>query len=209
MTATTNTSELTSSAEDLLPFAPAAYFDVRSIEQLKAFTDPLRVRILGVLARRVASNKQLAEVLEQPQPRVFHHLKTLLDLGLVRLVDTEIKGGNVEKYYRSIAHQFMLHTGPEFDPQSEDYDAALRGQFNGAIAAKIRDEIDRSAVRWPLHPPTIYRRRANLDHARTKEFDRKLRELLEEYWPMGGTTEVGTMWFAGFLYRDEDYEEAE
>src|SRR5690348_3113629 len=93
------------------------FYDVGDPEQLKAFTDPLRLRVLEILKAREATNKQIADELGQPPARVLHHVRVLAELGLIRLVDTQVKGGNVEKYYRAVARGFTLHASPELEPE--------------------------------------------------------------------------------------------
>src|SRR4051812_38121653 len=94
-------------------FAPAGSMLVEDPQQIKAFTDPLRVRVLVVLSERAATNQQIAAALGQPQARVLYHVRFLLETGLIRLVDTRIRGGNVEKYYRAAASTFQLKPAPE------------------------------------------------------------------------------------------------
>ena len=106
--------------------------------QIKAFTDPLRVRVLVVLAERAATNQQVADALGEPQAKVLYHIRFLLDVGLIRLVNTRIKGGNVEKYYRAVARSFAIQPTPE-----------LRGHVIGAEFQMLGDELAHSALAWP------------------------------------------------------------
>ena len=93
-------------------FNPAPVMIIESPEQIKAFTDPLRVKVLRILAERAATNQQIADLLGQPHAKVLYHIRFLVDVGLIKLVDTQIKGGNVEKYYRALANIFDLRPPP-------------------------------------------------------------------------------------------------
>src|SRR5574342_342738 len=89
-------------------FTPAPILTIESPDQIKAFTDGLRIRVLGILRARAATNQQVADTLGEAHSKVLYHIRYLLDVGLIKLVDTQIRGGNVEKYYRAVAHIFDL-----------------------------------------------------------------------------------------------------
>jgi DNA-binding transcriptional ArsR family regulator len=70
---------------------------------VKAMSHPLRVRILAILDERQASPNQLAGWLEASLGTVAYHVRTLLQLGLIELVDETRVRGAVEHHYRSVA----------------------------------------------------------------------------------------------------------
>ena len=53
------------------------------ITQLKAFADPVRLRLLALCVRGECSVTELTQVLSLSQPRVSQHLKQLCDAGLL------------------------------------------------------------------------------------------------------------------------------
>jgi len=65
------------------------------------YMDPVRLHILNLLSISEMSMKELAEELRISQPTVFHHMKQLLEGGLVKLSRTETKGNLIEKFYTS------------------------------------------------------------------------------------------------------------
>jgi DNA-binding transcriptional ArsR family regulator len=69
---------------------------------VKAMGHPLRVRILAMLDERTASPNQLAGWLEASLGTVAYHVRTLLELGLIELVDETRVRGAVEHHYRSV-----------------------------------------------------------------------------------------------------------
>lgn len=151
---------------------PVPFMVVNTPEQLKAFTDPLRVRILIALKERPATNQQVAAALGEPPAKVLHHVRALLDAGLVRLVDTQIKGGNVEKYYRATAHLYALRA-----PAGEE----TTGQA-AAILQAVQQEVTASELAWPDQPLRWELRGARLPPARADEFYERLLALVAEYW---------------------------
>src|SRR5262249_49734100 len=152
----------------------AAFQIVDAPEQLRAFTDPLRVRVLELLSEREATNQQIAQTLVQPQARGLHHVRYLLDCGLIRLVDTRIKGGNVRKDYRATARIFGIRPPREL---AADVTAA---QFDA-----LAQEVAASAALWPERDkdhPRWEGRSARLSQERLDEFHRRLLALIAEYW---------------------------
>jgi DNA-binding transcriptional ArsR family regulator len=65
------------------------------------FMDPVRLHVLNLLSVREMSMKELSEELRVSQPTVLHHMKQLLEGGLVTLSRTETKGNLIEKFYTS------------------------------------------------------------------------------------------------------------
>ena len=176
-------------------FTPQPFLVITEPKQLKAFSDPLRIRILRILAEREATNQQVAEALDQPQARVLHHVRTLLDADLIRLVDQRIRGGNVEKYYRANARLFGFRLGPD--------DAA---PVAGAMFASITQDLVASATLWPDQGPSWEGRRGKLSPERLAEFDAKLQALITEYWgspeePAEDDPDAPTMAFITATYR--------
>jgi DNA-binding transcriptional ArsR family regulator len=156
-------------------FEPALRLIVSDPQQVKAFTDPLRIRVLDVLTRREATNQQLAETLGEPQAKVLYHIRFLLDVGLIRLVNQQIKGGNVEKYYRAVARMFSLR------PSGEDA-TVDRASAAAAAFAVVQQEIEASEIAWPDQPVAWERRRVRLPPQRADEFSARFLALVAEYW---------------------------
>ena len=78
--------------------------DIDDPRYVKALAHPLRIRILAMLADRVASPVQLASHLDATLGTVAYHVRTLHGLGLVELVDTRQRRGATEHYYRAREH---------------------------------------------------------------------------------------------------------
>lgn len=62
---------------------------------------PLRVKVLGILNRRVASPNELSKELNVELSLLSHHVKVLRQRGCIELVKTEQRRGAVEHYYRA------------------------------------------------------------------------------------------------------------
>jgi DNA-binding transcriptional ArsR family regulator len=78
-----------------------AISDIGDPRLVKALAHPLRVQILSTLEDRVASPSDLALELGAPLGNVSYHVRTLADLGLVKLVKRRTRRGAVEHYYQA------------------------------------------------------------------------------------------------------------
>jgi DNA-binding transcriptional ArsR family regulator len=177
------------------PFQPRPFQIVSDPRQLKALSEPLRNRVLRILADREATNQQLAEMLGEPQAKTFHHVRVLVDAGLVRLVDQRIRGGNVEKYYRATARLFGFRPGPE-----------ETAPLASAVFESITQELVASVTLWPDTPPMWEGRRARIPADRLAEFEERLQTLIGEYWgnpeePVEEDPDIDSMAFIALTYR--------
>jgi DNA-binding transcriptional ArsR family regulator len=78
-----------------------AISDIGDPRLVKALAHPLRVQILNTLEDRIASPSDLATELDAPLGNVSYHVRTLADLGLVKLVKRRTRRGAVEHYYQA------------------------------------------------------------------------------------------------------------
>jgi DNA-binding transcriptional ArsR family regulator len=91
----------------------------------KALAHPLRARILTRLNERVASPNELSRELGEPLGNVSYHVKALLELGCIELVDTAQRRGAIEHYYRA-------RTRARFDSNAfKKLPASIRGEISG------------------------------------------------------------------------------
>jgi DNA-binding transcriptional ArsR family regulator len=78
-----------------------AISDIGDPRLVKALAHPLRVQILSALEDRIASPSDLATELDAPLGNVSYHVRTLADLGLVKLVKRRTRRGAIEHYYQA------------------------------------------------------------------------------------------------------------
>jgi DNA-binding transcriptional ArsR family regulator len=190
----------------MIDFTPQPVLLVESPDQIKAFTDPLRLRVLRILCERAATNQQVADALHEPHAKVLYHIRFLLDAELIKLVDTQVKGGNVEKYYRAVARTFDIKP-TEIDVER---DVALAT----STLDTLRHEMIASLIAYPEEEGDIWTRRAFLSPERTAEFLERLKALLDEYWDPAAPSNHADdprMRLAMMIYRDAlpTYDEAD
>jgi DNA-binding transcriptional ArsR family regulator len=71
---------------------------------LKALSHPTRIRVLAILRERRASPNELSEMLGEGLGTVAYHVRTLKNLGLVKLVATRPRRGAIEHFYEAGEH---------------------------------------------------------------------------------------------------------
>jgi DNA-binding transcriptional ArsR family regulator len=69
---------------------------------VRALAHPLRIRLLAMLRERRASPMELSSRLGEPIGNVAYHVRTLHNLGLIKLVDTRQRRGATEHYYEAL-----------------------------------------------------------------------------------------------------------
>jgi DNA-binding transcriptional ArsR family regulator len=84
---------------------------ISDVEQLRAISDPLRVRIIeamGDLPLRGWTAKELAARLHTSQTKLYHHLGLLEARGFIVVSETRMVSGIVEKRYQLTAVSFRV-----------------------------------------------------------------------------------------------------
>lgn len=118
------------------------------VEQLKAISDPLRLRLLELMAEdqvRTWTAKELAARLATKQTKLYHHINLLEERGFLRVAETRMVSGILEKRYRLTAHSFRVDRSLLTGSGGE---SAMSGALD-AIFEKARTEI-MAAVRAGL-----------------------------------------------------------
>ena len=72
---------------------------INDLEKLKALADPLRVDIITALGTTKQNSQQLAKKLKINRTRIHYHLNILEEMGFIKVVDTDVVNGIIQKYY--------------------------------------------------------------------------------------------------------------
>jgi DNA-binding transcriptional ArsR family regulator len=81
---------------------PADVFEVDDAETFEILVDPTRFELLERLFEP-ASVTELAEAMEVPRTRLYHHVRLLEETGLIRVVQVRQRGAIPEKIYQVTA----------------------------------------------------------------------------------------------------------
>ena len=109
--------------------------------QIKAYVHPTRIAILRMLAAKKRTVSNVATELGVHPANITHHFKLLEKVGLIQLVERRDIGKNIEKYYRSVARNFVV----SFDKPGKSNKKALalsilRNDLSTAISTVRRDD---------------------------------------------------------------------
>ena len=74
---------------------------------VKGLSHPLRMECLTVLSYRVASPRELSEILDHDLSNVSYHVRVLDELGLIELVEQEQVRGTVAHFYKAVERPLL------------------------------------------------------------------------------------------------------
>jgi DNA-binding transcriptional ArsR family regulator len=104
--------------------------------------DKTRRRIIYILRARELSVSQIADQLQVTPQAIYHHIKKLLETGMVEVAKEERIGHFIETYYRATAEVFEFQYGERADQKSGEAEAkeAIRALERVGIVLKPDDE---------------------------------------------------------------------
>jgi DNA-binding transcriptional ArsR family regulator len=122
--------------------------------------DPVRSRMLALLAELPASAAGLAGRLDLPRQKVRYHLNALAERGLVREIEQRRHGGLVERVFAPSAAAYVVSPGAmgEAGADPERVDDRLSAAYLVALAARAVREVGvllRGAARADKRLPTL------------------------------------------------------
>jgi DNA-binding transcriptional ArsR family regulator len=124
----------------------------------KALSHPMRARILVILNERVASPNEIAEMIDERLPNVSYHVRALLDLGCIELVDTAQRRGAIEHYYRAVVRPFFSDSDWKRIPRSGRQaisDVVLQVIWSDVSEAVNGGTFDARSDRYLTHSPMV------------------------------------------------------
>lgn len=68
-------------------------------EQVRVLGDPFRLRLFELVGERTASISELAGTVGRPKSTVSHHVRVLVDAGVLRVVRTSRVRGVEQRFY--------------------------------------------------------------------------------------------------------------
>lgn len=156
--------------------------------QLRALADKLRTTLLDLVLERAATVGEFAAAVGRPKSTVAHHVKVLVDAGLLRVVRTRRVRAIDERYYGRVAR--TIYIGVVDQPSDAEAPVCINGLSVAAAESVPAHEAD--DLRSTLAHARIPRERA-------AEFWERVQVLAREFAqiPREGGTVYG---FAAGLY---------
>jgi DNA-binding transcriptional ArsR family regulator len=127
--------------------------------ELRAMADPLRSTLLELLLERAATVTELAAAVARPKSTVAHHVKVLVDAGMLRVVRTRRVRAIEERFYGRTARLFHVGQVPLAEvspPPWSNYLAdaatesmpAYQADQMRAVRRHVRISDERAAMFW-------------------------------------------------------------
>lgn len=171
---------------------------------LKLLAEPTREFIYQALVSASRTATELAQLMNCPTTRLYHHLKLLEKHGLILVVAERLVSGIVERRYRAVAKRLRLDRG-SFGGEVLD-DSGLQSIL-AYVFDRARDEIERShaagRINLALRPPQFgsllaYRTVLKLTPAHRDRLCQRLHDLYVEFERISAETPPEAGDFHGF-----------
>ena len=172
------------SVAQLLDEAPSASEtdvvpDVEIIEDLatlRLLSDPLRLRLIEELGVAPTTVKELAKAMDMKPNRLYYHVNLLEEHGLVRVTQTRIVSGIVERTYALVAKHFAVSEALSLPV---DVKREVTGTLLRVVSAELGDAVDAEARGGPAN--VVGRMQLWLTGDEREAFKQELGDLLDKY----------------------------
>ncbi|WP_026477727.1 ArsR/SmtB family transcription factor [Alkaliphilus transvaalensis] len=154
---------------------------LRDLEQIKAISHPYRVEVFGTFeGDQPQSAKQIAEKLGEPHAKVNYHIKSLLKVGILELVEEKVKSGIIEKYYLPVAHKLVIDKS--FMQNIDDDVLHSISQASLSIFERVSEDFYKAIEKTSGRPKHItYHNDYYLTNEEVKELMQNINELVKDY----------------------------
>jgi DNA-binding transcriptional ArsR family regulator len=152
---------------------PKQLLELTRNSRIKAYVHPTRIAILQMLAARKRTVSSVAKELSVHPANITHHFKLLERVGLIKLVEKRDIGKNIEKYYRSVAHSFVVNASRTGRSSKQALELAiLRNHLTTAISTVKKDDE---------HKVVAVIRIARITPSDVKVLRSKIMKLIQEF----------------------------
>lgn len=81
---------------------------IGDVETLRVIADTTRLKMLEYLRAAPRTVKEIASTLDVPPTKLYYHTRLLEEHGLIKVVETRIVSGIIEKSYQTTAYRFTV-----------------------------------------------------------------------------------------------------
>ena len=180
-------------------------FVISDLDTLKAVSTPFRQKLMQLMAEEVRTVKEMARELDMPPSRLYYHVNQLEKHGVIRVVDTRLVSGIVEKRYQLAARNFrvdrrLLAAGGKQDQVLETLLESTLGAAEKEILQGVRSGVTDLSIPTS-EPKAIYLAHAlaYLTPDQYRDFQQRLQALLEEFEALAQKPEDESLISTGLL----------
>lgn len=167
--------------------------NLKTMTDVRTMTDPYRIKIIMVFNQykdKALTVKDIAKEIGEPHGKVYYHVKKLLDLSALELVDTKKVNGITAKYYRlafdEINSEYTYDKGKHLNQDLSANSQMVQAYFNQYRDIFI-DFLEKSGQDYPykVGEERSYLTGENLYFTQEtyETFQRDIQALLEKYRP--------------------------
>jgi hypothetical protein len=173
-----------------MPYKPELQRIITDLGALKAYFDPIRLRLLTEMSDTPRSVQALSAITDIPFTRLYYHIHLLEKFGFIQVVDVQHGAGAIEvKFYQITALSFVvdrrfLQLGT---PEGDAGFALVQETVFDETKRDIRHSIESGMIdqhTLPPHPRSLMARRGvfRLNDDDAREFYQRLIDLKEEFY---------------------------
>ncbi len=167
-------------------------------EAFELLADATRRRMINLLKAKQLTVSQIAESLNKTPQNIYHHIRKLVDGGLVEVAREERTENFVERYYRATAEIFEVTHG------------AVKEEFDRVESKALLKSLSVAGLVGPVDDQTLSKAVRILEQARSISFDEHLAKRLEKIEDPGLAIKLHTVDYAQILLMNdsqfEDYQ---
>jgi DNA-binding transcriptional ArsR family regulator len=157
-------------------------YEIKSYEQVKALTHPLRREIFNILGDLIPrTSQQLSLELNVPRNKVHYHMQELVRVGLIVLREIKKKGNFNEKYYSPISNKVILSLELDDLDQKQsrvDLDQSILANSQVSYLRALQEsESEKTNV-----TPLLVNFKKDLTMEQAKQFRQELIDLVEKWY---------------------------
>ncbi len=181
---------------------PDEQLEVRDLDAMLELTHPTRGMILRHL-REPRTVAEIAETMDVPVTRLYHHINRLVEHGIIRVVATRQVAAVTERRYQIAARSFRPHRDLLEHSEPADVARVLGSVFDTAKLGFMRLVEERGPIALRDEDDSLALSLAELQLVpeRRRELVRRLQALFEEFSEHdddGDQAEQVTMFVAAF-----------
>ena len=121
---------------------------IDNLETARVLSDPFKLKILQHFVEQPRTTKQVADLMGEKAPRLYRHVDSLLEHGILDIIEEKPKRGTIERYLQTVAARF------EVDRRLFSPDNDKMTQAHTAVQDILRSTGDEFIQAMSRHPQT-------------------------------------------------------
>lgn len=160
-------------------------YTISDLRSLRVLANSLHRQIFEALISQPLTAKQIGEKLGINPTKLYYHLKLMEKVGIIKVENTQIVSGIIEKSYRAVARRLQIN--PSLLASDSDSGKENINQVLLSTLETTKNDIDRSLhahyaeLEQDPHIIIISRQVSHLSDEQANEFCEKLNSLIKDF----------------------------